>query len=75
MNRLVLSISPGLPSGSVVKNPPASQEPHPEDVVQSLGQEDPLEEGNSLWQKVRLVISNDLTSGRGTTLDHSRAFV
>ena len=48
MNRLVLSISPGLPSGSVVKNPPASQEPHPEDVVQSLGQEDPLEEGNSL---------------------------
>ena len=47
--RVVLSISPGLPSGSVVKNPPASQEPHPEDMVQSLGQEDPLEEGDSLW--------------------------
>ena len=32
-----------LPSGSVVKKPPAMQEPQ-ETWVQSLGQEDPLEE-------------------------------
>ena len=31
----------GFPSGSIVKNLPAIQEPH----VQSLGQADPLEEG------------------------------
>ena len=31
----------GFPSGSVVKNPPAMQETQ----VQSLGREDPLEEG------------------------------
>ena len=34
----------GFPSGSVVKNPPAMQEMQ-ETSVQSLGQEDPLEEG------------------------------
>ena len=34
----------GFPGGSVVKNPPAMQEPQ-EMQVQSLGQEDPLEEG------------------------------
>ena len=34
----------GFPSGSVVKNPPAMQEMH-ETSVQSLGREDPLEEG------------------------------
>ena len=33
----------GFPSGSVVKNPSAIQEP-PEMLVQSLGAEDPLEE-------------------------------
>ena len=36
-------ISEGLPDGSVVKNPPAMQEPQ-EPKVQPLGQEDPLEE-------------------------------
>ena len=33
----------GFPCGSAVKNPPAMQEPQ-ERQVQSLGQEDPLEE-------------------------------
>ena len=33
----------GFPSGSEVKNPPAMQEPQ-ETQIQSLGQEDPLEE-------------------------------
>ena len=36
--------SMGFPSGSVVKNPPAMQEPQ-EIWVGSLGHEDPLEEG------------------------------
>ena len=36
-------ISKDLPGGSAVKNPPAMQEPQ-EAQVQSLGQEDPLEE-------------------------------
>ena len=36
--------SEGFPGGSVVKNPPAVQEP-PEKRVRSLSQEDPLEEG------------------------------
>ena len=34
----------GFPGGSVVKNPPAIQEPQ-EMLVPSLGWEDPLEEG------------------------------
>ena len=34
----------GSPGGSVVKNPPAVQEPQ-ETWVPSLGQKDPLEEG------------------------------
>ena len=34
----------GFPGGSVVRNPPAMQEPQ-ETGVRSLGQEDPLEEG------------------------------
>ena len=34
----------GFPGGSVVKNPPAMQETQ-EMRVQSLGQDDPLEEG------------------------------
>ena len=34
----------GFPDGSLVKNPPAMQETG--DLVQSLGGEDPLEEGN-----------------------------
>ena len=34
----------GFPDGSMVKNPPAMQEPQ-ETQVQFLGQEDPLEEG------------------------------
>ena len=34
----------GFPGGSAVKNLPAMQEPQ-ETLVQSLGQEDPLEEG------------------------------
>ena len=36
----------GFPGGSVVKNPPAMQEPQ-ETWVQPLGQEDPLEEGRA----------------------------
>ena len=36
-------MSAGLPRSSVVKNPPAMQEPQ-ETQVQSLGQEDPLEQ-------------------------------
>ena len=35
----------GFPSGTVVKNPPAMQEPQ-ETWVQSLGQEEPLEEAH-----------------------------
>ena len=34
----------GFPCGSAVKNPPAMQEPQ-KTQVQSLGREDPLEEG------------------------------
>ena len=41
----------GFPSGSVVKNPPAMQEPH-ETQVQSLDQEDPLEEGMATHSSV-----------------------
>ena len=40
----VVHSSKGFPSDSAVKNPPAVQEPH-ETWVQSLGQEDPMEEG------------------------------
>ena len=36
----------GFPGGSAVKNPPAIKEPQ-ETWVQSLGQEDPLEEGRA----------------------------
>ena len=39
-----ICIHMGFPGGSVVKNPPAMQEPQ-ETQVQSLGWEDPLEEG------------------------------
>ena len=38
----------GFPSGSVVKNPPATQETQ----VQSLGWEDPLEEGMATHSSV-----------------------
>ena len=38
----------GLPSGSVVKNLPAVQETQ----VQSLGQEDPLEEGTATHSSI-----------------------
>ena len=38
--KLTLNITKGFPGGSVVKYPPATQEPW----VWSLGQEDPLEE-------------------------------
>ena len=37
----VLEAPPGFPGGSKVNNPPAMQETH----VQSLDQDDPLEEG------------------------------
>ena len=40
----ISSCSVGLPSDSVVKNPPAMQKSQ-EMLSQSLGQEDPLEEG------------------------------
>ena len=36
-----------FPGGSVIRNPPAMQEPQ-ETWVQSPGQEDPLEDGNPL---------------------------
>ena len=38
----------GFPSGSVVKNPPTMQET----LVQSLGQEDPLEKGMATHSSV-----------------------
>ena len=38
----------GFPSGPVVKNPPAMQEPH----VQSLGREDPLEKGMAIHSSI-----------------------
>ena len=41
----------GFPSGSAVKNPPAMQEPQ-ETEVQSLSQEDPLEEGMATHSSV-----------------------
>ena len=40
----------GLPSGSAVKNLPATQETW----VQSLGQEDPLKEGMEGWRKEQI---------------------
>ena len=40
--KVPLSLFLGIPSGSVVKNPPASAEMQ----VQPLGQKDPLEKGN-----------------------------
>ena len=38
----------GFPHGSVVKNPPASEG----DMVQSLGQEDPLEKGTATHSSI-----------------------
>ena len=43
--------SPGFPGGSVVKNPPAIQEPQ-ETCVRSLGWEDPLKEGGATHSSV-----------------------
>ena len=40
----VFHVAKGFPSGLAVKNPPAMQEPQ-KTQVQSLGQEDPLEDG------------------------------
>ena len=41
----------GFPVGSVVKNPPAMQEIQ-ETLVQSLGQEDPLEESRATHSSI-----------------------
>ena len=41
----------GFPRGSVVKNPPTMQEPQ-EPQVQSLGQEEPLEEGMAIHSSI-----------------------
>ena len=41
----------GFPGGSVVKNPPAVQEPQ-EMRVRSLGQEDPLGEGSATHSSI-----------------------
>ena len=41
----------GFPSGSVVKNPPAMQEPQ-KTKVQSLGWEDPLKEGKATHSSI-----------------------
>ena len=41
----------GFPSGSVVKNPPAMQEPQ-KTKVQSLGWEDPLKEGKETHSSI-----------------------
>ena len=43
-----LTLNWGFPGGSVVKNPPAMQETW----VQSLGREDPLEEGTATHSSV-----------------------
>jgi len=40
----------GFPGGSAVKNLPAKQEPQ-EMCVQSLGREDPLEEGMAIYSR------------------------
>ena len=45
------SIDEGFPGGSVVKNPPAMQQPQ-ETWVQSLGWKDPLEEGMATHSSV-----------------------
>ena len=45
MNNL---LSPGLPGGQLVKNPPAMQETW----VQPLGQEDPLEKGTATHSSI-----------------------
>ena len=43
----------GSPGGSVVKNPPAMQEPR-ETWFPSLGQEDPLEEGMAIHSSIHI---------------------
>ena len=64
----------GFPGGSVVKNPPAKQEMW----VQSLGQEDPLEEemanplpysclGNPMDKRVQQVAVHGVTKESDTT--------
>ena len=47
---IVINDLKGFPGGLVVKNSPAMQEPQ-ETRVQSLGQEDPLEEGMAIHSK------------------------
>ena len=52
MLHLILSIAPwGFPGGSAVKTLPAMQESQ-ETQVQSLGQEDPLEEGMAIHSSI-----------------------
>ena len=46
-----MDCSPGFSGGSVVKNPPAMQEPQ-ETCVRSLGWEDPLKEGGATHSSV-----------------------
>ena len=46
-------IGPGFPGGSVVKNPPAMQEPQ-ETCVQSLGQEGPLDKAMATHSSILL---------------------
>ena len=48
----VLEYNWGFPSSSGVKNPPAMQETSQETWVQSLGWEDPLEEGMTTQSSV-----------------------
>ena len=51
----------GFPGGSAVKNPPAIQEPQ-ETQIQSLGLEDPLEEGKATHSSV-LALENPMDRG------------
>ena len=48
---LNMDVTRGFPRSSVVKNPPAMQEPQ-ETQVQSLGQEDPLERGMATRSRI-----------------------
>ena len=48
---MLSSVPKGFLAGSVVKNPPALQEPQ-ETRVQSLGWQDPLEEGMAIHSSI-----------------------
>ena len=58
---IVIIIAEGFPGGSAVKNSPVIQEPM-EAQVQSLGREDPLEEGLTTQSSI-LGLKNPMDRG------------